>query len=366
MFSILKKFFYSLKNSDLIITGIVFILINFSLVIIYGIESSSKQDLILFKKQIIFSIIGLILMFIFSQINYKSLNSYAKHLYIISVILLILVLLFGQTIRGTKGWFKIAGFGIQPVEFAKLSIIIWLAYFFSKQARNIDLFKNIFISGVWTGIIVFFVLIQPDFGSAITIFSIWFLLLLVIGIKRKHLLFLIILLIITGLIGWNFFLKPYQKDRILIFLNPSQDPLGRGYNITQAMIAVGGGKLFGRGLGYGSQSQLKFLPENKTDFIFAVIGEELGFIGISLLITLYAILFTRMIVIIQKCENDFGSFLVLGILILFFVQVMINIGMNIGIAPVTGISLPFISYGGSFLIISLIMIGIVQSVYKNR
>jgi rod shape determining protein RodA len=277
-----------------------------------------------------------------------------------------LVLIFGQTVRGTRGWFQLFGFGIQPVEIAKFSAIIWLAWYFSKHARNIDLFKNILMSGLWIGGLVFLVLMQPDFGSALTMLGIWFLMLIVLGIRKRHLSLILGLAVSASTCAWLFLFKEYQKDRILVFLDPSRDPLGRGYNITQAAIAVGGGQMWGRGLGYGSQSQLKFLPESQTDFIFAVLGEEFGFIGISILVMLWIIFFWRLAQIMKRSDNDFGALLVLGVMLLFFIQIMVNAGMNIGLAPVTGISLPFISYGGSFLIMSLIMIGMVQSVAIRR
>lgn len=359
----LKNLFLYFKNADFILIGIIFLLSCFGIATIYGIElAGSTFNFTLFKKQIVFFIIGIVLMICISFLNYKSLRSYSWHFYFLAIILLLAVLFFGQSIRGTRGWFQIFGFGIQPVEFAKFAIIIWLATFFSKEARNIDLLKNVIMSGLGVGVVVLLVLLQPDFGSALTIFGIWFLMLIIIGIKRKHLLILLSLIILICSISWLFVFKAYQKDRIMVFLDPSRDPLGRGYNMTQAIIAVGSGGMFGRGLGYGSQSQLKFLPESQTDFIFAVISEEFGLIGISIIIFLWCVLFWRFIKIINSSQDDFGAFLVLGILLLIFIQIMVNAGMNLGLAPVTGISLPFISYGGSFLLMGMIMVGVVQSV----
>jgi len=190
--------------------------------------------------------------------------------------------------------------------------------------------------------------------------------LIIIGIKRLHLLSIIAVILVLAFSSWFFFLQDYQKNRILTFIDPSRDPLGQGYNITQASIAVGSGQLVGRGLGYGSQSQLKFLPESQTDFIFAVIAEELGFIGVVIILFFWLIFFWRLIRGLKTCSNDFGVFLVLGISLLFIIHIFVNIGMNIGLAPVTGISLPFLSYGGSFLISSLFMVGLAQSVIIRK
>lgn len=347
--------------------GVVFLLVCFGIATIYGIASASENpDFIFVKKQAVFAVIGFIVLFMMSSINYKFLSSYSKHIYILSIISLILVLIFGDTIRGTKGWFNIFGFGIQPVEFAKFGLIVVLAQFFSKAVREIDRVKNVVMSAVYVGIFVMLVLMQPDFGSALSMIAIWLGLLLISKIKRLHVLILMLLILVMSVFSWFFVFKDYQKERIMVFLDPARDPLGRGYNLTQARIAVGSGQLYGRGLGYGSQSQLKFLPESQTDFIFAVIAEEFGFLGIMIIVFLWIILFWRIVRAAKLCENDFGLFLVLGVCTLFFTQIMINTGMNIGLAPVTGISLPFISYGGSFLIISLLLVGVVQSVVIRK
>lgn len=363
----IRRFLISIKKADFILLGVVFLLVCFGLVTIYGIElADPTTSFPLFKRQVGFAITGFILMFLIMGMNYQSLRSYRRHLYVISFLLLVLVLIFGETIRGTRGWFQIFGFGIQPVELAKFSIVVWLATYFSKQARNIDLLKYLVLSGVGVGIFVVLVLAQPDFGSSLTILGIWFLMLLVIGIRKKHLAIMMLGIVMVSICAWMFMFKPYQKERIMVFLDPSRDPLGRGYNITQAAIAVGSGQWFGRGLGYGSQSQLKFIPESQTDFIFAVIAEEFGFIGVAIICFLWFIFFWRMMRLINRSENDFGAYLILGFAMLFFIQIMVNAGMNIGIMPVTGISLPFISYGGSFLIMSLVMVGIIQSVAIRR
>lgn len=359
----MRQFFLYYKKIDWILIGLVSILLSFGLATIYGIELAAENpDFSNFYKQLGFVITGLILVFLFSRIDYKAYNAYYKHIYIVGIVLLLMVLFFGQTIRGTRGWFQVAGFGIQPVEFVKVAVIIFLAHFFSKVAYKTHELKTIISSALMVVGVVLLVLFQPDFGSALTVVGVWLGMLLVVGIRKSHALLLFTILVSLCAVAWLFVFQDYQKERIMTFLDPSRDPLGRGYNITQATIAVGSGQLLGRGLGYGSQSQLKFLPESQTDFIFAVIAEEFGFVGCVIIIILWAMIFWRLVRVAKLCKDDFGSLLAIGVALLFFIQIMVNIGMNIGLMPVTGISLPFISYGGSFLLISLFGIGIVQSV----
>ncbi len=206
------------------------------------------------------------------------------------------------------------------------------------------------------------IIFQPDFGSALIIILIWIGMLVILGIKRSHLAFFLSSGIGLFVLSWLLFFKDYQKERILTFINPQLDPLGSGYHITQSIIAIGSGGFYGKGLGQGSQSQLLFLPEAQTDFIFAAIGEELGFIGIIFLIILFGILFQRLLVIFQEANDNFGKMLALGIIIMLISEITINIGMNMGLVPITGIPLPLVSYGGSSLIATLASIGILQSI----
>jgi len=210
------------------------------------------------------------------------------------------------------------------------------------------------------------ILLQPDFGSALILFALWFILLVLTGLKKKYLLLLLLIFVVTGVFSWEFVLKDYQQERILVFLNPVRDPFGGGYNVTQSVIAIGSGKFFGRGLGFGSQSQLKFIPEAQTDFIFAVIAEEFGLIGVLLILGFFGLVFHRLYRIASRSRDDFGLFLVLGVMVLLFLHLFVNFGMNLGIMPVMGISAPFLSYGGSFLISCLILIGIAESVAAHR
>ncbi len=357
----LKKYLAALKRFDWILLSAVILLVCFSLAAIYSITISFETpDFLNFKKQVIFAIVGLILLFIISFLDYRFWRVAASLIYSLAVVLLVVVLFFGQIIHGTKGWFSALGLTFQPVEIAKLALIFSLAVFLSK--KDIKEFKNFLTTGVLTAIMCILVLIQPDFGSALILFLIWFLLVFLVGTKKKFLAAVAGLMILFFIASWFFLFASYQKDRILTFFNPQAAPYDQGYQVQQAIIAVGAGGLMGRGLGFGSQSQLKFIPASQTDFIFAVIAEELGFLGVVLILFFWGVILYRLIRAMSRTKDEFASFFILGISILFFVQVFINIGMNVGLLPVTGIPLPFLSYGGSFLLASLIMIGLVESI----
>lgn len=359
----LNKIKLYLEKFDWVIFSTVLLLASIGLIEIYSIALGQETlDLINFQKHVVFIIAGIILLFLFSFIDYHILFNYSKYFYAIGLVVLIAVLVFGQTIRGTTGWFYFLGFSLQPVEFIKIILILFLAKYFSIAAQKIRSFKQLFVSFVFTLPFFILILMQPDFGSAILLLGIWFILILVVGFNKKYYIIIGLLVLIAFASSWSVFLKDYQKERILTFINPSLDYLDKGYNAAQAMIAVGSGRLIGRGVGFGSQSQLKFLPEAQNDFIFAVIAEELGFLGVLLLLFLYTLLFLRIISHIKHMKNDFTTFFLLGSMGLIFIEMFINIGMNIGIMPIVGISLPFVSYGGSSIIASFILIGIIQSI----
>jgi len=329
---------------------------------IYSVALSQEAgDFSTVKKQLVAAIIGVSLFIWIAASNYRLLRNYTKIFYVSGIILLGSVLLFGSTIRGTTGWFKILGFQFQPVEFMKIALIIALSAYFCRFSGRLAGIKQIVGSAVITAVPVILTMLQPDFGSAMMLLSIWGVLLLFAGLQKKHLLALAGCFLILGALSWQFFLVDYQKSRIMTFLQPTADPLGQGYNVNQAIIAVGSGGWVGRGLGFGSQSQLKFLPESQTDFIFAVIAEELGFVGVCIVFLAFGILFFRMYRQATDTTDDFTGYLVVGIGTLIFVQFSVNSGMNLGLLPVTGLGLPLVSYGGSSLIVMLSMLGIVQS-----
>lgn len=370
MLKYLKRFY----QFDWLLLAAVLLLAFWGLAVIYSIVlgqgasiESSILSLPFLRKQVIALIIGVVLFFIFSFVNYRIFYICSRYLFFGIVILLLAVLFFGDTFRGTTGWFEVGGFGFQPVEAAKLVLIIVLAKYFSKNGRYLPQFRHIFFSGVICLIFVVLVLFQPDFGSAFILLLIWAGMMFGIGVPKKYLAFVALSAVLVGIFSWFFLLKPYQKDRIMVFLNPQADPQGSGYHVTQSIIAIGSGQLFGKGLGFGSQSHLKFLPESHTDFIFAVIAEEMGFFSVVLFLFLFAFLYYRLIKISKDSIDDFGSLICIGIVISLFLQMFINLAMNMGLMPVTGLPLPFVSFGGSSLIMSFAMAGIAENVYiKSR
>ena len=358
-----NKIFTYLKNYDWIIFASIVLLIIFGLSEIYSIALSNEDlRLLNFKKQILFVVLGMFLLFFISFLDYYNLRSFSLYFYIAGVLLLIAVLLFGETIRGTASWFNFGFFNLQPVEFVKIFLLIFLARYFSKASVKLNQLKYLIISGLATAVLIVLVMLQPDFGSALILFALWGIMVYISGFNKKYILIIFLILLLVFLGGWFLFFEDYQRNRIITFLNPEANPLVEGYNVTQSIIAVGSGGITGRGIGFGSQSQLKFLPEAQNDFIFAVIAEELGFFGVFLVISFFSIFYFRLIRHIGRIKDDFGIYFILGAVSLIFLQMFINIGMNIGLLPVVGLPLPFVSYGGSAMVSSLIMVGILESI----
>jgi len=337
---------------------------SFGLVAIYSLSLSREPGVFWsLKKQLIAIALGLVLILVMLRVHYKTFKYFTPHLYIFGLALLAGVLVFGQTIRGTRGWFALGSFNFQPVEFVKIAMLPVLARYFSAHARTPLRWKELFQSGALVLAPCILVMLEPDLGSALLIMGVWFFMMLFIGIDKRIFAICAAIAVIGGVVAWMSF-APYQKDRILTFLDPSRAPLAQGYNVIQAKIAIGSGGLFGRGIGFGSQSQLRFLPESMTDFIISVVGEELGFVGMLALILIFAFLFYRLYVIARRADDDFGALLVLGFLSLAFIQFTVNIGMNLSLLPVTGITLPFVSYGASSMLMSFLGLALVQSVAK--
>ncbi|MDP3792935.1 MAG: FtsW/RodA/SpoVE family cell cycle protein, partial [bacterium] len=285
---------WSIKKLDWILIGAIALLLVISVLSIASTSQARTSAFIIFKKQFIFAAAGLILLLIFSFIDYRFLRNYSSVIltfYAISIILLTLLFVFGSQIRGTVSWFRFGSsagsLGFEPVETTKFVLIALLSKYFSSRYIDFGLIRHIFISGFYVFIPVLLVLLQPDLGSATLLIIIWIGIMLISGIRIRHLLIVLIIFSILVGLGWSFFLKDYQKFRILTFLSPNKDPLGQGYNVNQSIIAIGSGGFLGKGLGHGSQSQLNFLPEQHTDFIFATIAEEWGFVGISLVLILW-------------------------------------------------------------------------------
>lgn len=356
--SYLKKLDWVLIISALLITGM-------GLLSIYS-SSISRGDFLNFKKQIIFFGIGFFLMIFFIFFDWRILRDdpyFILALYFFCLLLLAGLFFFAPEIRGVKSWYKLGPISIHPIEFTKVILIILLAKYFS--IRHIEMYriKHIFLSGVYVLAPAILVFLQPDLGSVLILAALWGGILIISGIKIRHFLILCLCFLLILILSWFFLLRDYQKERIISFLQPQlADPLKIGWSQNQAKIAIGSGGLFGQGLGSGSQTQYGFLPEPQTDFIFAAIAEEMGLLGISVLLFLFSILLWRIFRIALSSASNFPRLFASGFAILLISQIFIHIGMNLGILPIIGISLPLVSYGGSSLIATLFALGVLESI----
>lgn len=319
-----------------------------------------------FTKQLMWIGISFAVFFFLSSIDFRFLKRTDVLVTLFGIFSFLLVLLFiiGHTSNGAQSWFSLGGFSFQPSDMMKLVVILMLAKYFSRRHVEIDNFKHIFISGLYAFIPFLLVFLQPDFGSAIIILFIWIGMTLVSGISKKYFFILVGLGLVAFLGLWFFVFQPYQKDRIENFVNPMSDIHGSGYNVYQSTIAVGSGQILGKGIGFGTQSRLKFLPEYQTDFIFAAFVEEWGFVGALLLFMFLGLIIWRILHISLLGSTNFEILYGVGLAIYFMSHFIVNIGMNIGIMPVTGITLPFMSYGGSHLLTEFIGLGILMGMNK--
>ncbi len=348
---------------DWVIISVTALLLLVGLLALYSISAAGGVNY--FLKQLIYSLLGFGVMFFMASLDYRYVQKYSTPLYFLIILVLFLVLIFGTTVRGTAGWLSFWAFQVQPVEVAKVVLIIFLASFISKKKSELGEWTRVIASLILSAVLIFLVLRQPDLGSSLVLAAIWIGMILASGLRLRH--FLVLGFLGTALVtGSWFFLADYQKARIETFIHPENDPRGTGYNVLQAMVAVGSGGVSGKGLGYGSQSQLSFLPEKHTDFIFAVVAEELGLAGALFVILLYGVLLYRIRRIGVLASDNFGYLLSLGVMIMVFVQAMINVGMNVGLLPVTGLPAPFLSYGGSSLISLCASLGLLLSVYQRK
>ncbi len=358
----MKEVLIHLKKLDWVMILVAAILVGIGLLSIY---SSSHGNFLNFKKQVFFFLVGFFLMILVSFFDWRILkeNPYLiLFFYFLCLFLLAGVLLFAPTIRGIKSWFKIGLFSFDPREFTKIVLLLLLAKYFTMRHAEMYRISNIIISGLYVGLPSFLSFLQPDLGSVLIFIAIWVYILFLSGIKLRHFFLLVILAIALFSLGWAKFFKEYQKERILSFILPQiSDPLKIGWSQNQSKIAIGSGGIFGKGIGKGSQTQLGFLPAPQTDFIFASIAEETGFLGVSLIFVLYSILIWRIVKISLSQRANFARIFTLGFSALLVSQIFVHIGSNIGILPVVGIALPFLSYGGSCLIAHFIGLGIVQS-----
>ncbi len=353
-----------LKNMDWWIVAAVVLLMLCGLGLIKSAThsfSSTTGEYWHVQKQSIFMAVGIAMVAVSMHFDYRVLKKFAAGLYIFNAALLLFVMFFGHTQLGAQRWIQIGSLTFQPSEFAKVILIICLAAFMEKRIEWLESLKDYAVVFLYIFIPFILVMKQPDLGTALTFMAILIGMVFVSGFKFKWFFSLGVTFVFMLPLLWNF-LHDYQKNRIRVFLNPELEPFGSGYHVIQSKIAIGSGGFFGKGWLAGTQSQLNFLPENHTDFIFAVACEEFGFIGAALIIMLYLIIIWRGIVIAINAADDFGTLLAVGIVSMFMFHVMVNIGMTAGIMPVTGVPLPFLSYGVSSLITNLILTALLLNI----
>ncbi|BCX14832.1 MAG: cell wall shape-determining protein [Patescibacteria group bacterium] len=343
-----------LKDLDPVITISISLLVFLSVLTLNSIAPN------LFPVYYFYILLGVILFFLFSRIDYEIISFFSPYIYWFSIFILFLVLLVGNVTRGAVRWIPLGSFTIQPAEIVRPFLIVFWSYYLTQKLTLNRLFKAIFLFLLP----IFLIVIQPSLGVSILTAISFIGVFLSLPFDKKKLFFPMILMLI--IIPFSYlFLAPYQKQRIQTFLNPSRDPFGAGYNSIQSMMAVGSGMIFGRGLGKGVQTQLQFLPERHTDFVFAAISEEMGFIGSFLVLALFLVVFIRLLNLMSKVKLASAFAFLSGLFVTLLVQVFVNVGMNMGLMPVTGITLPFVSSGGSSFLALMTAFGIVTSIYRK-
>ncbi|MBP9836664.1 MAG: rod shape-determining protein RodA [Candidatus Pacebacteria bacterium] len=348
---------------DGLLFGAVMCLTIFGLVTMY----SPVEDNIFFNRQIIWVVVVTFVFFLAIIPNYRFLRTGNTifYLYLVTVILLVLVLFFGEVALGARQRFDLGLFSLQVSDPTKLILIALLAKYFAKRHELINDFKHILVSGFYILVVFALVLVQPDFGSAMIIFAIWFGMVLVAGIRFRHVA-VVFLLGVVALGGmWQFVFQEYQKDRIMTFFDPLSDIQGTGYNAYQSTVTVGSGQVFGKGIGYGTQSKFLYLPEYETDFIFAAFAEEWGLVGVIVLFILFGIVIWRLLYHATMGVSNFEKLFATGVVIFLLAHFFIHIGINIGVLPVTGTTVPFLSYGGSHLVTEFVAIGMVLGMRRH-
>ncbi|MCR4276435.1 MAG: rod shape-determining protein RodA [Candidatus Parcubacteria bacterium] len=319
------------------------------------------------SRQLLWLLIATVTYFAISTFDMRFIRrtSIVMTLYVIAGVLLASLLVLAHPVMGARAWFSLGSVSFQPADFAKLALIALLAKYLSRRHVEIGDFRHILVSGAYALTFTLLILVEPDMGNAIIFGMLWLGMMLVSGISKKHLAILGLIGLIVASVLWFEGLKPYQRTRIISFINPASDIHGSGYNAYQAKIAVGSGELFGKGIGYGTQSKLRFLPEYQTDFIFAAFAEEWGFAGVVILLALYALILTRLAQIARAAATNFDAFFTLGVLILLAAHIAIHTGISLGLLPVTGTTIPFMSSGGSHLVLEFAMLGIVTSLARH-
>lgn len=358
------------NNYDPLIFMSVFLLIGLGLIMVYSSSAAIayqkfNDPYYFFKRQLSWIILGALLMSFFMRLDYSALQNITYPVLIITLVLLVLVLFpqFGKKVGGAQRWLQLGGFTFQPSELAKFTLILYVVHSLVKKQEKIkDFFYGYLPNLVVLGIFSILFLLQPDMGTTVIMLTVIFILFFIAGIKFSHL-FYSILMLLPALCA-AVLNSEYQRNRIVSFLNPEKDPLGSGYQIIQSFLAFGRGNIFGMGLGDGRQ-KLFFLPEPHTDFIFSIIGEELGFVGTVIVVLLFLVIIWRGVQIALKSTDLYGAYLSLGLTSLIGVQAMVNLAVSVGLLPTKGLTLPFVSMGGSSLIVSMVSAGVLLNISKK-
>lgn len=358
----------ALRRIDFVLLLASLAIIFYSLIIISSathVNTPSEERFWYVQRQGIFAMINIAIAVFIMNFDYRGLQQYGKSLYIFNLVMLLAVMLFGHAALGAQRWIQIGFISIQPSEFSKLIMIICLAAVLESRMGRLDTPQDLLPVAAYVGLPFILVLKQPDLGTSLVFMAIFFGMVIACGINWKLFTTIVVMGIAAMPVLWQF-LKDYQKMRIMVFLDPNVDPLGSGYHIIQSKIAIGSGMLFGKGLFEGTQSQLNFLPENHTDFIFAVVGEEFGFVGAVILLFLYMLVLWRGMQIARDASDIFGRLLAVGITSMLAFHVLVNVGMTTGIMPVTGIPLPLMSYGISSLTTNILSIAILMNIHLHK
>lgn len=364
-----------MRNSFFSIFIIAILIVLLGILSIYSstYQKEARFWQVIYKRQILWVIVGLSLFIIMSNLSYRRLWEWTYFLYAFALLILFLVFIVGIVRSGAQRWLKIAWFNFQPSELVKFIMVIFLSRYYSRKevfdislaSAKYGILRGLVFPFLFIAIPVGLIIEQPDLGSAVMILFLFIAILCLSSIKLRYIFTLLLIIIFLLPFFWQI-LRDYQKERLLVFLNPNIDPLGAGYTVIQSKIAIGSGGIFGKGWLRGSQSQLHFLPESHTDFIFATFAEEWGFLGCIILLSLYYLLIHRGIVIAEKTHDYFGKLLAFGISLMIGIQTFINIAMNLGLAPVVGLPLPLMSYGGSSIVVTFIALGILVNIDKTR
>jgi rod shape determining protein RodA len=354
------------QNFDWVLLGLVLIIVATGIVNLYSAGYNRGEGTPLYIKQLYWLAVGLGVMFVTLLYDYRHLEKLSYPIYILSIVLLLAVMFGGKMVSGSRRWLPLGPLAFQPAELAKIAIILTLATYFNRRPRTEAMrLKDLIVPGVLVLIPVALIIKQPDLGSGILVVLVAASIILFVGVRWRTLVGCGLTLVMLSPVIWSF-LKDYQRQRVLTFLDPGKDPLGAGYHILQSMIAVGSGQFWGKGFLQGTQSQLYFLPEQHTDFVFSVFAEEWGFVGSAVLLLLFTALALWGLSVARDCKERFGHLLALGVTALIFWQIFINLCMVTGFLPVVGIPLPLFSYGGSSLITTLLGVGFLLNIRMRR